>query len=78
MGSLHLQIAKGIQMSKPRSFKEATNLARMRDDQLSRHQEFINHGAPTMNANQSGLVPSARKTNSTPMKRLTKDEMKIR
>lgn len=32
MGSLHLQIAKGIQMSKPRSFKEATNLARMRDD----------------------------------------------
>lgn len=31
-----------------------------------------------MNANQSGLVPSARKTNSTPMKRLTKDKMKIR
>ena len=38
MGGLEPEIAKGIQMFKPKTLKEAISLARMKDDQLS-HQK---------------------------------------
>ncbi|KAJ0037754.1 hypothetical protein Pint_22709 [Pistacia integerrima] len=41
MGGLKAKIANGIRMFKPQSLKEAINLARIRDDQLSRQRRFM-------------------------------------
>ncbi|CAA2998907.1 uncharacterized protein LOC112097307, partial [Olea europaea subsp. europaea] len=40
MGGLKLEIAKGIQMLKPRILKEEIRLAQMQDEQLLRQQSF--------------------------------------
>ena len=40
MGGLKLEISKAIQMFKPRTLKEAINLARMKDEQLLRQRKF--------------------------------------
>lgn len=75
MGGLNPKFAEGIRMPKPRSLKKVINLARMLDDQLSRCQKIIEPSS--MNPNQSDWIHSSRKTISTPMKRLTWDEMQI-
>ena len=38
---LALEIAEGIQMFKPKTLKEAITLAKMKDDQLSRHKKTV-------------------------------------
>ena len=74
MGGLKPEIADGIRMFKPKSLKEAINLARMRDEQLIRQLKV------TRPANRSTLnLPAPTKFNSvSPMKRLTWDEMQKR
>ena len=74
MGGLKPEIADGIRMFKPKSLKEAINLARMRDEQLIRQLKV------TRLANRSTLnLPAPTKFNSvSPMKRLTWDEMQKR
>lgn len=41
MGILKVEISNGIRMFKLQSLKEAINLARMRDEQLARQQQFM-------------------------------------
>lgn len=41
MGGLKPKLADGIRMFKPKSLKDAINLARMRDEQLARQRRFI-------------------------------------
>ncbi|KAL5779345.1 hypothetical protein ACOSQ2_010082 [Xanthoceras sorbifolium] len=71
MGGLKIDIAYGIRMFKPKSLNEAISLARMKDEQLTRHRKFIRP------FNQSNTkVPSPTKPKiALPMKRLSWDEM---
>ncbi|GJX34170.1 retrovirus-related pol polyprotein from transposon 17.6 [Tanacetum coccineum] len=62
MGGLKHEIADGIRMFKPTNLKDATSLARMRDEQLNRL-------SPITQASSCGP------TKNTTMKRLTWDEM---
>ncbi|XP_010275983.1 PREDICTED: uncharacterized protein LOC104610859 [Nelumbo nucifera] len=74
MGGLKPDIADNIWMFKPRSLKEVTSLARMRDEQLMRQQKA------TQPFNQPIVdSPSPTKFKTTlPMKRLTWDKMQKR
>ncbi|GJV93846.1 putative mitochondrial protein [Tanacetum coccineum] len=62
MGGLKPEIADGTRMFKPNNLKDATSLARMRDEQLNRL-------SPITQASSAGLTKNAT------MKRLTWDEM---
>ncbi|GJW07857.1 hypothetical protein Tco_1570280, partial [Tanacetum coccineum] len=62
MGGLKHEIGDGIRMFKPTNLKDATSLARMRDEQLNRL-------SPVTQASSGGP------TKNTTMKRLTWDEM---
>jgi hypothetical protein len=71
MGGLKPEIADGIRMFKPKSLKEASNLARMRDEQLN-HQQRSAQSMPRVM--QDYAPPNRFKTNLG-MKRLSWDEM---
>lgn len=57
MGGLKPEIANGIQMFKPTNLKDATSLARMRDDQLNRLSPITQASSvgPTKNTTSSSL-----------------------
>lgn len=69
MGGLKSEIAEGIRMFKPKTLKDAISLARMKDEQLLRHKKAIRPSLQTSNFSPSKSKPS------TPVKRLTWDEM---
>ena len=71
MGGLKPEIADGIRMFKPKSLKEASSLARMRDEQLN-HQRRSARSMPRVI--QDYAPPNRFKTNPG-MKRLSWDEM---
>ena len=73
MGGLKAEIAYGIRMFKPKSLKEAINLASMQDEQLNRHET----ATCPFNRTTIGSSPTKIKTLS-PMKRLTWAEMQRR
>ncbi|GJX51205.1 hypothetical protein Tco_0278050 [Tanacetum coccineum] len=62
MGGLKPEIADGIRMFKPTNLKDATSLARMRDEQLNRLSPITQ-------------ASSARPTKNINMKRFTWDEI---
>lgn len=68
MGGLKAEIADGIRMFKPQSLKEVTNLARMRDDQLTRQRRDIQPPSPH-------LTREVLATPTSPFKRLSWEEM---
>lgn len=70
MGGLKLEISDGIRMFKPKTLKEAISLARMRANQLLRQRKFTQ---PVL----TNRLPNAM-LGSTPVKRLTWDEMQKR
>ncbi|KAF2322669.1 hypothetical protein GH714_028059 [Hevea brasiliensis] len=72
MGGLKSEIAEGIRMFKPKTLKDAISLARMKDEQLLRHKKAIRPSLQTSNFSPSKSKPS------TPVKRLTWDEMQKR
>ncbi|KAL6313272.1 hypothetical protein AAG906_016145 [Vitis piasezkii] len=72
MGGLKAEIAYGIRMFKPKSLKEAINLASMRDEQLNRHETATRPFSRTT----IGSSPTKIKTLS-PMKRLTWAEINL-
>ena len=76
MGGLKLEIAEGIRMFKPQSLKEAISLARMKDEQMKRHRQFLR---PTQ-VNRTPLVlPTiTRATPNAPFRRLSWEEMQKR
>lgn len=69
MGGLKTEIAEGIRMFKPKTLKEAISLARMKDEQLLRQKKAIR---PSFQTSYSS--PTKNKS-STPVKRLSWDEM---
>ncbi|RVW61741.1 hypothetical protein CK203_065071 [Vitis vinifera] len=73
MGGLKAEIAYGIRMFKPKSLKEAINLASMQDEQLNRHET----ATCPFNRTTIGSSPTKIKTLS-PMKQLTWAEMQRR
>ncbi|XP_057986604.1 uncharacterized protein LOC131171153 [Hevea brasiliensis] len=72
MGGLKSEIAEGIRMFKPKTLKDAISLARMKDEQLLRHKKAIRPSLQTSNFSPSKSKPS------TPVKRLTQDEMRAK
>ncbi|KAJ8749838.1 hypothetical protein K2173_013241 [Erythroxylum novogranatense] len=72
MGGLKPEIVDGIRMFKPKSLKEAISLARMKDEQLLRQKKAIRPYSLS-----STSSPTKNKA-TTPMKRLTWDEMQKR
>lgn len=76
MDGLKSKIADGIRMFKPQTLKDAISLARMRDDQLTRHKRYLQPSPPTRPP--LSLPSPVRVTSSTPagpVRRLTWDEM---
>ncbi|KAJ0020279.1 hypothetical protein Pint_30953 [Pistacia integerrima] len=76
IGGLNAEIADGIRMFKPQSLKDAINLARMRDDQLTRQREFLQPPPPARAP--LALPPEARVAPATPtdpIRRLSWEEM---
>nr|GEW65100.1 hypothetical protein [Tanacetum cinerariifolium] len=73
MGGLKSKIADGIRMFKPMTMKEVTNMARMRDEQLS-HQKKTT--CPTSKSTYD--LTSASGKSPSLIKRLTWDEMQKR
>lgn len=71
MGGLKPEIADGIRMFKPKSLKEAISLARMRDEQLVRQRK----AARPINRFAVDSPSAAKFSTTSPMKRLTWDEM---
>lgn len=72
MGGLKSEIADGIRMFKPKTLKDAISLARMKDEQLLRQKKAIRPSLQT-----SSYSPTKNKP-TTPIKRLTWDEMQKR
>ena len=68
MGGLEPEIAKGIRMFKPKTLKEATSLARMKDDYLIRQKKTV-----PMSSTTSSIIRL-----SPTMKRLNWEEMQKR
>ena len=81
MGGLKSEIAEGIRMFRPKTLKEAISLARMRDEQLLRQHRFsrptpTTRLLPTPTTRPLPTLPSStRQYPSTPVKRLTWEEM---
>ena len=76
MGGLKSEIAEGIRMFKPRTLKEAINLARMKDEQLVRQRRFTR---PTQFNRQPTIAPvTASAKPAFPVKRLSWEEMQRR
>jgi hypothetical protein len=78
MGGLKIEISDGIRMFKPQTLKEAINLARIKDDQLSRQRRFIRPAPPP--PIRSTLSPpsfnrAAPTVPANPIWRLTWEEM---
>jgi len=83
MGGLKLEIADGIRMFKPKSLKEASSLARMRDEQLNHQRRSMRPIHRTSAGYQSHRTPAdfqppTRFKTASPMKRLSWDEMQKR
>ena len=75
-GGLKPEIAEGIRMFKPRTLKEAINLARMKDERMVRQRRFTR---PTQFNRQSTNVPINTSTKPAfPVKRLSWEEMRRR
>ncbi|XP_020241395.1 uncharacterized protein LOC109819859 [Asparagus officinalis] len=74
MGGLKPEIADGIRMFRPRSLKEAISLATMRDEQLSRQKKVIRPFSRSIADSPSPV----KFKGTTPVKRLTWDEMQKR
>lgn len=72
MGGLQPEISEGIRMFKPKTLKEAISLARMRDEQLLRQKKAIR---PSFQSSSSSPTKSKQ---STPVKRLSWEEMQNR
>lgn len=72
MGGLKTEIAEGIRMFKPKTLKDAISLARMKDEQLLRNRKAIR---PSL---QSSSFSPTKIKQTTPVKRLTWDEMQKR
>ncbi|KAJ0010367.1 hypothetical protein Pint_33067 [Pistacia integerrima] len=70
MGGLKAEISDGVRMFKPQSLKEAINLARMRDEQLTWQQRFMR--TPLALPQTTCVAPS---TPTIPIRRLTWEEM---
>uniref|UniRef100_A0A6N2LLP3 Uncharacterized protein n=1 Tax=Salix viminalis TaxID=40686 RepID=A0A6N2LLP3_SALVM len=77
MGGLNTEIADGIHMFKPQSLKDVINLAKMRDDQLTRKKRFLRLPPASAPLN---FPPANRVAPTTPgsIKRLPWDEMQKR
>lgn len=77
MGGLNTEIADGIRMFKPQSLKDVINLAKMRDDQLTRQKRFLRLPPASAPLN---FPPANRVAPTTPgsIKRLSWDEMQKR
>ena len=73
MGGLRSEISKAIRMFKPKTLKEATSLARMKDEQLQRQIRISRPPLPTRT-----LLALPTPTKASPVKRLTWDEMQQR
>ena len=74
MGGLRSEILEAISMFKPKTLKEAKSLARLKDEQLQQKKEFSRPSPPPT---CTSLVASTSTTTS-PVKRLSWDEMKRR
>ncbi|KAL6322783.1 hypothetical protein AAG906_019052 [Vitis piasezkii] len=75
MGGLKVEIADGIRMFKPQSLKEVINLARMRNDQLTRQRRFmwlLPVRAPIALPQATRVAPA---TPAKPIKHLSWEEM---
>lgn len=73
MGGLKPKISEGIKMFKPRTLKEAINLAKMRDEQLFRQQWFA---WPQFQSPRQIVLPSPTKGSVVPpVKGLSWEEM---
>ena len=74
MGGLKPEIADGIRMFKPKSLKDASSLARMRDDQLNHQRRTIRPiGRPFID-----FQPQPKPKPASPIKKLSWDEMQKR
>ncbi|KAF2298452.1 hypothetical protein GH714_023621 [Hevea brasiliensis] len=71
MGGLNSEISEGIRMFKPKTLKDAIGLARMKDEQLLR-QKAIHPSFQMSSSSPTKIKPS------TPVKRLTWEEMQKR
>lgn len=76
MGGLKAEIAEGIWMFKLKSLKKAISLARMQDDQLLRQRRFMR--PPQLSRPHSNLPVPAKPNLTSPIKRLTWEEMRKR
>ena len=74
MGGLKPELVEDIRMFKPKSLKEAISLARMRDEQLMRQREITR----PFNRAVVDFSSSTKFKPTTPIKRLTWDEMQRR
>nr|TKR91483.1 hypothetical protein D5086_0000223020 [Populus alba] len=80
MEGLKPEIADGIRMFKPKSLKEASSLARMRDEQLNHQRRSVRsiHRTPAdyhSHRTPADFQPPTRFKTTSPMKRLSWDEM---
>ncbi|KAF3456106.1 hypothetical protein FNV43_RR00753 [Rhamnella rubrinervis] len=77
MGGLKVEIADGIRMFKPQSLKDATSLAKMRDDQITRQQSYVRL-LPAPTQVPLALPPTTRAdfiVPTTPIRRLSWEQM---
>ena len=73
MGGLRSEISETIHMFKPKTLKEATSLARMKDEQLQRQRRI---SRPPLPIHTSLALPTT--TKASPIKRLSWEEMQRR
>lgn len=76
MGGLKPKISEGIWMLRPKTLKEPINLARMKDDQLSRQRRLLRY--PYNNRTIASLSSNARAPLPGSIKKLSWDEMQRR
>ncbi|KAH9678631.1 DUF676 domain-containing protein [Citrus sinensis] len=76
MGGLKPEISEEIRLFRPKTLKEAINLARMKDEQIVRQRKLIR---PTFSNRAATTSPIVNKNSpATPFKRLTWEEMQHR